>query len=297
VTLPVLLLVFEAALRLEWGSSWGRRWWMDSGWLISATFAISAAFCARKLLGSTVLNQAYHPIYSPQFVLGNWRHYLGLMFYRNDPLPWIGWIFVLGVVIGAAIVYRSRVWTMTAALILIAPLPVLFVSERGLNMMYIPMTGWAIFAAASIDGLRRKWWSQVRGHRMAPAAIFLCTAVLLAWTHHNDRPGHIFSPGGRVESIEPYLESLKQLHPAPPRDLRIRLLNDPFPPDEWYASMILDIYFDRVDIQTLRDKVLRQREAAMAHTRFDVVFDWRNGQLIPVESPNLDSPVGVSQSQ
>ncbi len=296
VTFPVLLLVFEAALSLQRGSSRGRRWWMDAGWLISAAFAISAAFCARKLLGSTILNQAYHPIYSSRSVLDNWRHYLGLMFYRNDPLPWIGLIFLLGVVIGAAIAYRSSVWTMTAALILIAPLPVLFVSERGLNMMYIPMTGWAIFAASAIDGLRRKWWGQARGHTVAPAATFLCTTILLAWAHHNDRPGHIFSPGGRVDAIEPYLESLKLLHPVPPRDLQIRLLNDPFPPDEWYASMILDIYFDRVDIQTLRDKVPEQRRAIL-NRQFDEVFDWRNGQLIPVEGPNRDSPVGASQIQ
>ena len=105
-----------------------------------------------------------------------------------------------------------------------------------------------------------------------------------------------FQVGGRIDSIEPYLESLKQLHPGPPRDLRIRLLNDPFPPDEWYASMILDIYFDRVDIQTLRDKVPGQRDA-MVNMRFDVIYDWRDRQLIPVEGHNLDSPVGAGQSR
>jgi len=295
VTLPFILLAFEASLYVGEGRrtcGW-RRWWTDAGWLIGCGFAISVIFSVRRLAGAdTFLKRAYHPSYSPDLVLDNWRSYLGQMCYGHS-LSWVAFIVGLGFVLGAALAFRSKVWVASAALILIAPLPVLFVFKRGLNMMYIPMTGWAIFGAALIHTIRRKLLSRAHSSMIAPAAVFLCTTLFLCWAHYTDRPDHRFPTVGQVQSIEPFLESLKQLHPALPSNPLIRLLNDPFSPDEWFASMILEIYFERPGLEVRRDKVAWQR-AAIGDRKFNVILDWREGHLVQVGDATMEEdPVRI----
>jgi hypothetical protein len=150
----------------------------------------------------TSLTETYHPIYSATFLIENWRQYLGFMIYSNDPVPFA----VLALVPAITIALRSKVLIVSSALILIGSLPVLFVDQRGLSMLYIPMTGWAIFPAALLAWSRERITSVV-GHRAAgQTALFVCAAALLCIAHHRDRPDHTFPRPGRVEFIQPFLD-------------------------------------------------------------------------------------------
>ena len=204
------------------------------------------------------------------------------MLYRNDSVDLMLVVAVWIALAMIAIGLRSEVLMVCCALIFVAPLPVLFVAPRGLDVLYISMTGWAIFLACVIVKLRERL-ADVIGHRqVVQAAVFVATAVLLCIVHHRDRPDHTFAPEGRVLLIRPFLESLIQFPIRLPPDPHILLLDDPFPPGEWFPQMILQLYYRRPELDVIRLKVPDQR--ASIDDRVNVVLTWKDARLIPAAS-------------
>lgn len=296
VTLPAILLVYEFAYHVGW--PWishvdRKRWWMHAGACVAASFAISVLFCIRKLGHGTTLAEAYHPLYSASFVIENWRKYLGYMMYQNDPAP----LVLLAVPAAIALALRSKILLVSTALIVICPLPLMIVETRGLIMLYISMTGWAIFFAVLAVWCREKITS-IAGHPAAPhaghravsqTAAFLCMAALVITLHYRDRPDHSFPRPGRVEFIEPFLEELRRVHPVLPTDPHIVLVQDPAPPEDWTPQIILQIFYRRPNLDVASYKISDQ-QSRIAADQFNVVLSWRNGHLIRCENRTDDDP-------
>lgn len=283
VTLPAILFVYEAVYHVgrPW-KSWQdfKRWWIEVGACLAGAFAVSAVFCIRKLMGPGAnLNEAYHPTYSAAFVVESWRKYLGYAIYTNEPGP----LVILALVPALALALRSKLLIFSSALILIGSLPVMFVDVRGLNMLYIPMTGWAIFVAALLVWFRERITSLVGRHTTVQVALFLSMAALLCLAHHRDRPDHSFPAHAGVQFIRPFLEELQRKHPTLPDDAHVLLLDDPFPPGQWGPAMILQLYYQCPDLDVVSCKLPSQR-AGIGDRNFNVVFTWRDGHLIQSEN-------------
>ena len=203
------------------------------------------------------------------------------MLYRNDSVNLTLLVAVWLALAIIAIGLRSKVLMVCCALIFIAPLPALFVAPRGLDVLYLSMTGWAIFLAYLLVKLRERFASSIGHRQVAQAAVFVVTAALLCIAHYRDRPDHTFSPGGRMQLIQPFLVSLIRFPIPLPPDPHILLLDDPFPPAEWFPQMIFQLYYRRPELDVIRLKVPDQR--ASIDDRVNVVLTWRDSRLIPAE--------------
>ena len=176
----------------------------------------------------------------------------------------------------------------TWAYMLLTPLPIAFLSDRTQGCLYLPLVGWAIFAAevfsdaagASADFLSRE---PVLGRlgRSRILALLTAAAVLL-WVNHMRRlKATVVKPAAAVQGIltARVIDQLRDLHPHLPPQSQVVFLNDPF--SDWDMTFIGMLWFaDRtIHVYNQRREHLSPTELA----RMDAVFDFRNGRLVQLK--------------
>ncbi len=221
VSLPVIL---AAALIL-----WRAR---TSAWKAAAC---SAAGCWGVLAWTAWrAPMTSNPAYQPEFTLAvldaRWKLLTGNLLYRGPDWPSTAAWTVLGTALLAAVALRSRAAWLACALIVITPLPLLFLPQRSFYAFYVTYAGWCLLAGLVLDRLTRI--VEPRGWKLT-AAIVAALALLLA-------PQHRWLSGWIRETYyQPYEAKvvaagnvLRRQLPPLPRGSAIYFVDDPLPPPE-----------------------------------------------------------------
>ncbi len=263
VTLPVMILVYEGL----WG---GRQKPIAT---VIFLLLITAVFVIPRALGSSALSQSYKPQFTAARFLENWETYVGYLLYRRTSfsprslyLLWAG----LGAV---ALALRSRPLLFSFLFLVIAPLPICFVEPRGLNVFYIPLAGWAMYAAIIV--------CKVAGERF-PAPAFVLVAAFLCYFHVRDGHNRFYPGDGKSDLIRDFQRQVSALHPAVRRGTRILFLNDPFDAVEWTPSSLLQLKYRDPELEIDRYKMPDQRAASVGKV-YDIVFDYRQDHVVEVQ--------------
>jgi hypothetical protein len=217
VTLPVML----AATEWLYGD---RRHWR--------TTLVCGAVCA--LMAWRVMhhasldsNPAYRPVFTAEVFWARWMNYQRMLLYTNDVWTMTHTrVFLAACALLPAAVRRREAW-WALALMLLGPLPVLFVAERNFYAFYLPYLGICLLAASALHRLVRAAWPQgAVGPALAAATLALWLAprheFMTGWTYrwYWAQEARLKAPGEAVRRGLPHFA---------PR-CRLLFLEDPFPP-------------------------------------------------------------------
>jgi hypothetical protein len=119
-------------------------------------------------------------------------------------------------------------WSM----VLVTFLPVAFIPARDAYVLYIPLAGWSLYAAALFVAIRDALLSFLKRTETAPwrqIALFLIVLVLLLRAYRVQR----LRMYGELTLGQPVIRSLlaglDQLRPKFPHGTRVLVVNDPLP--------------------------------------------------------------------
>lgn len=274
VTLPVVLLIYEwtyqkqAALRVPLLAA-----------LVNLPYIYGKALRPEALASDS----SYRPVFSIAQTLDfQTRSFRDLLAGHSVSLETIAWVWL--VLFWLAFRRPRPVLRWCWFFVLIAPLPIEFLPGRGAACLYIPLAGWAIFAAVlcvDVAGAVATFLAAepVVGRLGRRTLCFLLLAgCVTLWGRENHWLKRSFIKPAMAQTGALTWDVIQQFRAMRPRvrpGSRVVFLDDPFV--DWDMAFIADLWFrDRsLAIVLHRKTPLTPAEIAdAAH-----VFDWREGRL------------------
>ncbi|GIU76561.1 MAG: hypothetical protein KatS3mg004_3648 [Bryobacteraceae bacterium] len=219
VSLPVLLGL------AAWTERAGRAAWRAAALAALVCWAVLAWTLWRAPMSA---NPAYQPDFRLAVLNARWKLLTGDLLYRGPDWPAAAAWVVLAAAVLAAFVLRRRAAWLALGLIVVTPLPLLFLPQRSFYAFYVPYAGWCLLAGLLLDRLLT--WAAPRSW-LAPLLAAAALAVLLApqhrWLSAWIRE-HVYAPWER-KVVAPGNVLRRQLPPLPPGSA-IYFVDDPLPP-------------------------------------------------------------------
>lgn len=262
-TLPLILIAYELLYHREPGKKWA---------IASAPVWVSLAMTivvakVRTGAGTAFTGNADYAIHISvrQFFLTTRQLMDDLFLLQPGSINTTKVILILLSIWAIAILTRRRDLVICAVMITLMPLPINFINYRGFAVMYLPMLGWAMFAAISaVAG--RDWLLQHVWHRSPlpsgtwepeRVGLFLVALYVLfnLQSHDKGRPGVAY-PNPDMTRVEALDRTLRQLPPPAPGSSSVVPIDQPFPDDEHWNSLYVVrlLYHDPKLIVDLADR-------------------------------------------
>jgi hypothetical protein len=183
---------------------------------------------------------------------------------------------------GIALATRRKPLLFAAAFLTFAPLPINFIQYRGFFVMYLPLTGWAIyFATALVEGRDWLWktvWNRpplIEGSwEPERVGLFLFTAyVLFSIQSHDIRSFDAIDPSqGNLRTLQHGLA----VRPDLPAGGHVLLLHDPFP-REFYDPLFV-VRLNYRDASLTVDRAFDEGQPAKG--LYDLILDYDGRQYL-----------------
>ncbi len=284
VTLPLLLLTYEVIYYLS-GKKQGLARWLvrDLGAIWLMLFLMPVAILTKTAEGSPMYRHfAYAPHFTIEQFFRNHGRFLDDLFYRMDiSFQPVHVVALWALLILTALLLRSKALLFAVCIIVITPLPVVFIPTRGFFVMYLPYAGWALFAAVLVTRLRDWLWERVlkRGAiapalaHPAKAATILLVLFALVHIHRMDPtpPLDIAHEPSR-ERIASAISELQRLRPCPAGDKGIAFVDPRWEVGEHGLTMIVRLVCRN---PTLKGDLVNESGVATDRTRYayTIIYD------------------------
>ena len=266
VLLPVYIVIYKGRAAIR-----SRFLWL--------AVPLTAAFAIWKVAGPMTANPAYalHP--SLHAFLVAWKAYLHDLFYGYIDFSTIKLVALWIVLAGAAAWIKRRDAWLAWWIVMLGPLPFLFIAPRGFFVMYLVLPGWYLLGASLLVRIR-EWLAQVSGVlavRPEQVALFATAALFLVFLHRAEKPAGKTWVAGAHEQVRTVLHTLETQVPSLPHGSKVLFLNDPYDPDDWILTSTFRLQYRDQDLRVdrvKRDPSLAGREGEYAH-----VFTIDQGQM------------------
>jgi hypothetical protein len=232
--------------------------------------------------------EAYRPVITFGRALTFHRNALAELFYQTDSVSPMA-LAALAIVVTYVAWRRPRpdlrfYWCW----ILLTPLPIEFLQGRTQFCLYVPLVGWALFAATmffDLTGAASRWLSheplftRFRCGHLQTAILVIGVIALAAATLQQKQSvvaPRLATHGARTWSIIQQLHAM-DLRPRP--DDRIIFLNDPY--EGWDMLFIAQLTFRHRGM-----KISLQNKSALPETEvatMDRILRFENGKLVLVK--------------
>ncbi len=272
-TLPAILALYEASFHWPRPLRWrevGRR-----AAPIAAMGAMVVLFAAIRVEGPEGLGRVggYAVTPSARQYLDHIAFFLTAWTYNRVPLT--AWSAAALVAALMALGWRSPTMRFAIPFYLVTALPVALIGRMDLAHAYLPIAGVIVYIAAGVTALLDRAIGD-RPWRL-PATLALATLAMLP-LHRTYGPQ---AANWRIESdvIHAALDQIRRMHPALPRGSKILILGDPFGPVEklgWSSLFLFQLAYHDPTMRVDRIERIGSEEAAK--TKYDFVFDWRDGK-------------------
>jgi hypothetical protein len=264
VTLPLAVACYE------W--TWHGPKWDFRGSVLTALLTIP--YVIGKLTGpeSLTANPAYRPAISAARYMHTFHLYLNVLFYQDHFFRDANEILLMTAMLALALWQRSRPLLFAWCFVLFSVLPFIFLPHYSGFFIYLPMAGWALYAATALVMLREKIVPA-----LPPAVLFLAVALVLAPLHAREsgKSMRVFS-GAQLPTTETSAELLR-VQPALPLGAHLFFQADPFPQGTYYLVFLVRLLYDDLTLQ-----VARAKDGDAMNGSYDVVFRWEEGKLAKV---------------
>lgn len=303
-TLPVIILIYDLIFHPPEfrGISNILRWCRREGrTALLAAICLLAYLPARLGAGGIAHLEGYVPIYTWDRWFEETGLYLADVIYRNNPfarlgvtpLGPLGILLFFAAAMAIALWARSRVVWFGLLFFVVTLQPVSFIAPRLGFVLYLPLAGLALAAAACLvrvkEALVQSFFSTgLIPSRTASIALFAATALAMLYVDHH------FAPPAPRAWFSPYKKTLDQfsrLYPTLPHGAKLLFARTPLD-DEWDMVFLLRLYYRDMDLFiTQLDRRRRERIALSRLPRYDHVFDFDDGRY--VELNNADALLSI----
>ena len=276
VTLPLCLVCYEWLWHRPKNGVWAyTRWMSQEGRGAALSALITIPYVVGKLSGpdSLTANPAYRPAISPMHYLHAFHLYLNVLFYQSHFFRDANTILLVVAMLGLGLWLRSRPLLFAWCFVLFSVLPFIFVPHYSGFFIYLPMVGWALYAATVLAMLREK-----AAPRIPPAVLFLAVALLLAPLHAREsrKSMQVFTSAD-LPTTEMTAE-LKRVQPTVPRGAHLYFQSDPFPAKTYSLVFLARLFYHDLTIQ-----VARAKDGDAIEGPYDAVFRWEDGKLMATD--------------
>jgi hypothetical protein len=265
VTLPLSLLCYE----LIWHE------WKASARGVTISALVTLPFVIGKLTGpdSLVANPLYRPAISASRYLHTLPLYVNVLFYRDHVFRSGNTMVVVVAMLALAVWRKSRPLLFAWCFILFSVLPFIFVPHYSGFFMYLPMAGWALYAATCIEMLRERFARHVP---VVVVVVLLALALAPLHARESHRTMQVFTSAD-LPTTE-MIAQLRRLQPSLPKGALVFFESDPFPPKTFSLAFLVRLVYDDLTIQVARAK----DGDPLTGGHFDSVFRWDDGKLLRV---------------
>jgi hypothetical protein len=243
VTLPLAFLLFEVVLKQF--RSWSA---------VVVTGSIALLFAVSKL--ALVEPLTTHPNYHQTFTIGAYlttsAFYLNEVFYRLNSFTPITAAIFFASLCALALLLRDRILIFFALFATLAPLPIAFITPRGLAAYYIPYVALAAYAATLIARAQKLT-------RLPSIVIFTLAAVgmLKLHQHRMETPLAVHSREARA-----ILRTARFFDAHPewfPTGKKILIATDAFYDEAWASVFLAHLSSRDMSIEVVRLPYLKSR--------------------------------------
>jgi hypothetical protein len=263
---------------------------------------IAAAMTVPYLIGKAVVpgplvTPAYLPRFSASLFMSKWQDYLGQLFQDAIRFDALGTIALwLGLLI---VVWRLRQRALWFAAVVIAAsmLPLVFTPpHRSGYVLYIPLVGWALYAAAllvrgrdallqAFERLRQRAGAGL-GRPVPPAwvQVFLFVGVAAALVPVNQRvaPDEHWVKLHQTQ-VQSVAEVLRREHPAMRPRASVLFIGEPLP--DWTTTFLLRLYYRDDTLTASRVGADHPDASRPGFPGYDYVFRWQGQELRTLKAP------------
>lgn len=270
VSLPVIVLAYELLFR-------GRKARFGAG---LAAAAVTAIFIAGKTMGAGTLTamEAYRPVLTWARYADSSTRFLNTIFYTSA--------FTMGRVLGleAILLYAGLRnwgnrkwdprWLFLLTWVIVTPLPIAFLPDRGAGTLYIVAGGWAILSAMAVRAVMRRVarvpLAGLTRNAIMTAGLLVCIAAYSYATRRADKDnlGWYLSIGDETRRA---IHQLEALGVQPAAHTRVAFLNDPFP-DTYITLFLAALYWKDPALEINLQRTYRMPDNELA--RMDYIFDY-----------------------
>jgi hypothetical protein len=279
VSLPVLVLAYELLFE-------GRKSKLGPG---IAAAVLTVVFIAGKTMGAGALTEleAYRPVFTWARYSESSTRFLNTLFYTSEFT--IGRVLMLEVVllyVGLRNWGRRKWdprWLFLLVWVVVTPLPIAFLPDRGAGTLYIVAGGWAMLGAMAMRAvLRRVAREPVAGLSRSSIMALGLLASIGAYTHETWRAdrrnlGWYLTQGDDTRRAIGQFEALK-IRPA--AHSRVAFLNDPFP-DRFYTLFLAALFWNDPSLEINLER--KRASSAEELARTDYIFDYVDGHFVEVK--------------
>ena len=268
VTLPLCIACYECL--------WHRP--KDGVRGVAITVLVTVPYVIGKLTGpdSLAANPLYRPAISPARYLHTFHLYLNVLLYRDHFFRDANTILLVAAMLAVALWRRSRPLMFAWFFVLFSVLPFIFVPHYSGFFLYLPMAGWALYAATTLEMLRERIAGPI-----PPAVLFLAVALALAPLHAREsrKSMQVFTSADlpTTETIA----QLERVQPALPKGAHLFFESDPFPPRTFSLVFLARLFYDDLAVEVSRAKDGDSPDGR----HFDAIFRWEGGNLIRAADP------------
>ena len=276
VSLPVLLAAYEGIYHRRALLDRGLRWLWREGQGVVATGLLTLPYIAGKLAGagSLVENPAYRLTISPARYLHTFHLYLNRLLYQDHVFRDSNTVELLLLMLALGVALGSRPLLFAWCFVLVSLLPVAFIAHYGAFFLYLPMAGWALYAAVLLHTARRMLLRRLVRLRIASIAGLPMLVALFLAPHHQRES---ITAMRTFQSVQPPSRQLAgeliALCPRLPRGARVLFVGDPFAHDEYFLLFLTRLLYRDMSITVDRAPCDARRGG------YDAVFAFQQGQL------------------
>ena len=295
LTLPIVLLAYEWIYGDGGPAGWTPR--EIAGWLrgplrvMLYCGALNLVYLYGKAFGPDAMMQtaAYRPVLSLHRLFAFEKAAMDDLFLAWGSFGWRGVVALWVALLYLAWRRPRPVLRFCWVFLMLTPLPLAVLEGRGAACLYIPLAGWAVFAAVvltDVAGAVARFLAEEPLFRRAGyaglLAVILCTSFFF-WAKKNDYLRREFVRVAMADLGRPTADAIQQLRALNPHlksNTDVVFLHDPF--DGWDMSFIAELWFrDKTLRFHLQSKVPLSPEDLAKMT----VFDFQDGRLVQVTAP------------
>jgi hypothetical protein len=216
----------------------------------------------------------YQPEYSLARFAHTWALYLNYLVIGTDKIrPWMA-ITILGALLTAALLARSKKLVFAWTMLFVPVLPVAFLAYRGAFVLYTSYPGWTLYAAIALVAAQDLF---TRYRLAVAAAVFMMVTWRFGKLNLHDQradprtwlyqsPAQVRQMAREIPLLEPHL----------PKGARCLFVDDPFSTDEWTPYFIMKLLYRDDTLVPDRVKMMDRKPADWSGYQY--VFTYQDGR-------------------
>jgi preprotein translocase subunit Sec61beta len=299
VALPVIVMLYELIFHppdFRSVRAMARWCWQEGRTALLGALVVLIYIPGKLGAGGLAQDAAYVPSYTWARWLDDTGTYLGYLLYRDNPasalgvapLSALGVAAFFAILIAIAMWMRSRVMWFGLSFFVVALLPVSFIPARLGFVLYLPLAGLAVYAAAGLirfkDRLFRLFAEDL--HKpvrplYASVAFFAALALVVSVIDERHWPQ---APNPRYSPYKSTVAEFSRLYPTLPQGSKLLFVHTSLDLN-WDLVFLLRLYYrDTHMFLTLLNGPPEQRIALDRLPHYDHIFDFEDGHYVELDN-------------